>query len=100
MAINAIGETNRQGKEIITITGTFPVNGILVASPVPYDTIDAVNVTVNQATAPTTSTFTWNFTGGVLSVYAWKATAAGDTTLIASDAEETASITIIGRRRR
>lgn len=99
MALNAVGEAERTGKELLTLTAAFPANGILVV-PTPFANIDSVSAMINLVTAPVTSNFSWLFTGGVLSIRGWKVTAAGDTTLIASDATETVSVTVIGRRRR
>ncbi len=94
----AVGEAARQGKEVLCKTAALAANGTLVVAT-PFATIDSVNINVKKATAPTTSVCTWNFTGGVLTVYGWKATNSSTTTLIASDAQETVSVTVIGRRR-
>jgi hypothetical protein len=43
----------------------------------------------SSAPALSTSTLTWTASGGTLSIYPWKPTGAGDTTLVASDGTQT-----------
>jgi len=62
------------------------------------DTIVGVTVSMLNASAPAlgTSVITYAFTGNVLSIYAWKPTGAGDTTLVASTGTETVSYVVMG----
>jgi hypothetical protein len=100
MALNAVAEIRRQGKGLMCFEGAFAANGLL-AIPTGLATIDSVAVTIKKAaaTAPETVATTWAFAGGTVTIKGWKVTAVDDNTLIASDAEETASVTIYGRRR-
>jgi predicted RecA/RadA family phage recombinase len=61
-------------------------------------TIDSVQLTLKKNSAPGvgTSSLTYDVSGGTVNVYAWKVTATGDTTLIASTGTETFSYTIRG----
>lgn len=101
MAINAVGEYNREGKEILT--GTVDLDG---ANPTPvttgFTTIDHVHVALTGSTAPgvSTTTFSWEADGNVVNIYAWKPTGSGNATMVASDGTETVSYVIVGRRRR
>lgn len=98
MALSAVGERVRQGKEIETyelaVTATVVV-------PTKFATIDNVQVTQKRSTAPgvATSVYTWNYSAGVLTVYAWKVTSSADNTLIAGTVSSTVSVTVVGRRR-
>ncbi len=100
MAVNSVGEYNREGKEILT--GTVDLDG---TNPTPVDTgfstIDHVHVALTGDTAPgvSTTTFSWEADGNTVNIYAWKPTGSGNTTLVASDGTETVSYVIIGRRR-
>lgn len=74
------------------------------SNPTPVTTglssIIASGVELEGASAPalSTSVLTHTRSGGTLSVYAWKPTGAGDTTLIASTGTETFSWWAIGRK--
>lgn len=94
----AVGEVERKGKEVVTASGDFDSAGEATIST-PFANIDAVIVTVNKATAPTTQQVTYSVSGSTVTLHAWKATAAGNTALTASDAGESYSVMIIGRRR-
>lgn len=98
MAINAVGEYDRQGKEVVT--GSVALDG---TNPTPvatgFATIDDVQVSIKGTSAPTTTVVTWDASGSTVNLYGWKVTGTADTTLIASDGTETVSYTIIGRRR-
>lgn len=54
-------------------------------------TITGAVITLKKATAPgvTVSSFSYDASGGTLSIYAWKPTSAADPTLIASTATDT-----------
>lgn len=101
MAINAVGEYNREGKEILT--GTVALDG---SNPTPvttgFATIDHVDIQLTGSSAPgvSTTTFSWEAVGNVVNIYAWKPTGSGNATLIASDGTETVSYCIYGRRRK
>lgn len=64
----------------------------------PFSTVTGVKLTLEGSTAPglNTSTLTYAVSGGVVSVYAWKPTGAGDPTLEASTGTETFSYQITG----
>lgn len=97
MAINAMGEVEREGKEVLTGSADLAADGTLAVST-PFARIDSVSAIVVGSSAPTTVAFSYAFSGGTVTIHGWKATASGDTTQIASDAEETIAYTIIGRR--
>lgn len=95
----AVAENERQGKELKCGIGALAaVTGIL-AITTEFDTIDSVVATVQKATAPTTSALTYSVSGSTVTIHGWMATAADDTALIASTAEESVSYIIMGRRR-
>lgn len=95
----AMAETDRQGKEIKIVSGALDASGQLEIDT-PFANVDHVNATITgQATAPTTSVLSYDVSGNTVTVYGWMVTAAGDTTLIASDGEEDITVEIIGRRR-
>ena len=98
MSLNSLAETVRQGKEVEVFELAVTAS---VAVPTVYATVDGVQITQKIATAPGlgASTYTWNFTGGVLTIYAWKPTDATDPTLIAATVETTVTVMVIGRRR-
>lgn len=96
---NALAEAVRQGKEILAEEAALDASGELVIST-PFATIDSVTALVKKATAPTTIALTSSVDGNDVTVHGWKATASGDVTLIASDAEETVYVVVVGRRRR
>lgn len=64
----------------------------------PFRTIVSVTLTQKNASAPalSTSTLTYNTSGGTLNIYAWKPTGAGDTTLVASTGTETVGYVVVG----
>lgn len=95
----AVAETDRQGKEIKTVSGALAANGQLEIDT-PYAEIDHVSATVKQATTPATTVFTYEVVGNTVTVYGWMVTATGDSTLIASTGEEDVTVEITGRRRR
>lgn len=96
----ALAEHDREGKEVLC--GEMDLDG---SNPTPittgFATIDAVEVQLKGSSAPGTGTslLTYDVSGNVVNVYAWKPTGSGDTTLVASTGTETFSYTIIGRRR-
>lgn len=96
----ALAEYEREGKEVVT--GAVDLDG---SNPTPvstnFATIDAVVLTLNTSSAPGTSTslLTYEVSGSTVNIYAWKITATGDATLVASDGTETVSYLIVGRRR-
>ncbi len=94
----AVAEAVREGKEVLVEEGTLDTSGELAIST-PFANIDSVVATVKKATAPTTIALSYGVSGNDVTVYGWKATAANDVTLIASDANETVSVVVIGRRR-
>lgn len=94
----ALAEAVREGKEIQVEEAELDSSG-QASIATNFATIDAVVATVKKATAPTTIALTWGVSGNDVTVYGWKATASNDVTLIASDANETVSVMIIGRRR-
>lgn len=98
MSLNAMAEAVRQGKAVLCGNGTFLAGGTL-AVLTEFATVDSVVATINKATAPTTRAITFDVSGATVTLRGWKATAAGDTTLIASDATEDVYYTIIGRLR-
>ena len=61
-------------------------------------TITSVTLTIANASAPGvgTSILTYAVSGGTLSIYAWKVTASGNATLVASTGTETVSYTVVG----
>lgn len=94
----ALAEHDRQGKELMIHEAALPADGSLEIDT-DFAVIDGVYATVKQATAPTTTVLTYAVSGNTVTVYGWAATASGDTTLVASDGEETINVQIIGRRR-
>lgn len=97
MALFGLGEVVRNGKKLVVVKGTLDGAGLLVVNT-PFSVIEAASATVEKATAPTTSAITYDISGNTVTIRGWKATAAGDTTLIASDAGEDVSVMIFGRR--
>lgn len=99
MAVNALAEAVRQGKEVLTAEVAIATASAVVSHP--FKTIDNVQITRRTSAAPglTSSVFTWDFSAGVLTVYAWRPTGATDPTLIAGNAASTVSVTVTGRRR-
>ena len=63
-----------------------------------FKTITAVFLTLKGTAAPGvgTSLLTYNVTGGLVDVYAWKVTSTSVTTLIASTGTETFSAIVVG----
>lgn len=98
MSLNALGEAVRQGKEALCGSGALSAAGVLAVTT-PFAQIDAVVATVNSSTAPETVSLSYSISGNVVSIRGWKVTAVDDATLIASDAEESVSYIILGRRR-
>ncbi len=100
MAVNSVGEIEREGKEIMT--GTVDLDG---TNPTPvttkFATISHVHVALTGDTAPgvSTTTFSWEADGNVVNIYAWKPTGSGNATMVASDGTETVSYVIFGIRR-
>lgn len=94
----ALAEADRQGKEVFVKEVAVTAS---VAVTTPFATIDGVQITQKRATAPglNSSVYTWDYTGGVLTIYAWKPTSATDPTLIAGTVASTVTVTVIGRRR-
>jgi len=95
---NAVAETVRNGKELMVEEVTLDTSGEAVITT-PYATIDAVTATLKKGTAPTTATLSFSVSGNEVTIHGWMPTAADDTALIASTANETVSVVIIGRRR-
>lgn len=99
---NAIAETFRTGKEKIVQSLAIAAASATITTP--YKSVDGVIVTNNIGVSPGIAgsiIFTWTFAAatGVVTVFAWKATAAGDGTLIAGTVACTVSVEITGRRR-
>jgi len=61
-------------------------------------TIDHAQVSFNASAAPglDPALVTCTFSGGTLSIYAWKVTGAGDTTLVASTSTDTVNWFAVG----
>jgi len=61
-------------------------------------TIVSVDLQLEGSSAPGvgTSNVTYTKSGGTVSIYAWKVTASGNATLVASTGTETVSYTVIG----
>lgn len=99
MAINALAEAERTGKEVLTREVAIATASAVVTHP--FRVIDNVQITRKTSSAPalTSSVFTWQVVGNVLTVYAWRPTSATDPTLIAGNAASTVSVTVTGRRR-
>lgn len=99
MTINAVGEAERQGKELVT--GETAVTAS-VEIDTPFATIDSVSITLKTGSAPGSgsSVFTYDVSGNTVTIYAWKVTSSADNTLIAGTSEVTVGYTIIGRRRK
>jgi hypothetical protein len=93
-------ETKASGKLRI-VTGTVALDG---SNPTSVDlsgklhTIVAASLSLAGSSAPGvgTSVLTYAASDAVLSIYAWKVTGAGDTTLVASTGTETVSYAVIG----
>ena len=95
----ALAEADREGKEVMVASGSLNASGQLEIDT-PFATIDHVGATVaEQSTAPTTAVITYDVDGSAVTLYAWAATATADTALVASDGEESVTVTVIGRRR-
>jgi len=83
------------------VAGEVALDG---ANPTPVDvagklsTVVSVHVSLKNGSAPGvgTSVLTYDIDGTTVNVYAWKVTASGDATLIASTGTETISYQIIG----
>jgi hypothetical protein len=60
--------------------------------------ITGASITLKDSAAPGAepATFSYTSSGGTLSIYAWKPTAAGDTALIASTATDTVGYVVTG----
>lgn len=88
----ALAETVREGKEIYTVRQALDGSGELEIRT-PYASIDAAVATVEGATAPDAVVLACEIDGGLVTVRGYD----GDG--VASAAEETVSVIIIGRRR-
>lgn len=99
MAINALAEAVRQGKEVFTAELSISTASGTVTTP--FRIIDGVFVTRKSSTSPGTgsSVFTWEVSGSVVTVYAWRPTSTTDTTLVAGNSASTVSVIVVGRRR-
>lgn len=98
MAINAVGEYERQGKEVFCTTGDFDETGELVVTT-GFAHIDGISWCLIDDSAPTPLQVTAEIDDNEVVFRAWEATAADNTALVASDAEATISVVIYGRRR-
>lgn len=98
MALNALAEAVRQGKELQCGEATLTAS---VAVETKFATIDAVVVTGKRSTAPgdETSWYTYDVSGNVVTIYGWKTTSGADPTLVAATDSTTVGYIIIGRRR-
>lgn len=91
---------NKKITEVHVVAGEVALDGsnpteVVIAS---MDTITGVSLALAGSSAPGvgTSVLTYSTSGGTLSVYAWKVTAAGNATLIASSGTENFGYTIVG----
>jgi len=77
-------------------TGTLGSGTATITSKL--STVTHVGCTLDVAGAPalTTSQFSWTASGGTITVYGWKPTGSGDTTLIAATDADTFSWYAIG----
>lgn len=93
----ALGELIRRDE--VVVRGEVALDA---SNPTPVATglksISAVYVVLKGTAAPGvgTSILTYNTTGGLLDIYAWKVTSTSVTTLIASTGTETVSYIVIG----
>jgi hypothetical protein len=97
MAINAVGELVREGKEIVCGSGDFDASGELEVAT-GFAHIDAVAWSIESDSAPATTFVTHSVDGGEVTFHAWEPTAADNSALTASNAEMTVSYVIVGRR--
>lgn len=97
MAVNALAEAVRQGKEVLC--GEVAVTDD-VAVTTEFATIDAVVITQKIGTAPGdgSSNFSYDVTANVVTIFAWKTTSGSDPTLVAGTVEVDVGYIIIGRR--
>jgi len=95
----AVQEAERTGKELLVSSGALDSSGELLITT-DFANIDAVVATVEKTTAPTTLVLTSEVDGSDVTIHGWKATAADDTAMIASDAGETVNVIVLGRRRK
>lgn len=101
MAVNALGESVRQGKEVVAQSLAIAAASATITTP--FQTIDSVAISLNVGTAPAITDsviFTWTFSNGTLTIFAWKFTSNANPTLVAGTAACTVSVTAVGRRRR
>lgn len=84
---------------VVTKGGTVALDG---SNPTDISTgltsVTGFSAVIQKSTSPGvgTSVLTHTISGGTVSVYAWKVTGAGDTTLVASTGTETISWTATG----
>ena len=95
----AVGEAVRENKELqcgeIAVTAS-----VTVATQ--FASVKAVSITQKIGTGPALGASTYTYTvsaAGVVTIFAWKPTGAGDTTLIAATVETDVGYIILGTRR-
>lgn len=96
---SGIGEVERNGKEVVV--GSVELTDDEDIST-PFAQIDHVSITQVTDTAPgvTTTTYTYDVTGSVVTIYAWKPTSTSNPSLVAATDASVVSYEIIGRRAR
>lgn len=68
----------------------------VIAFTTPFKSVVCASPRLDITTAPTTSELTYHASAGVVTIYGWKASAAGTTTLVATDGTETVSCVVVG----
>lgn len=76
--------------------GSGALSSGVVAFATPFKTVVAALPQIDQTTAPTTSEMTYHASAGTVTVYGWKASAAGTTTLVATTGTENVSCVVVG----
>lgn len=97
---NAIAETFRTGKEKIVQSLAIAAASATITTP--YKSVDGVLISLNVGVAPAITDsifFTWTFSAGTVTIFAWKFTSNANPTYIAGAAACTVSVEITGRRR-
>ena len=100
MSVNALAEAVRTGKEVIAQSLAIATASATIATG--WKSIDSVAISLNIGTAPAitdSDTFTWTFSAGTLTIFAWKRTSNANPTLVAGTVACTVSVTAVGRRR-
>lgn len=94
----AVAEAVRRGSELLSGETTLTAS---VAITTPFSSVDGVSIVQKIGVAPglNAAVYTYTFSAGTLTIFAWQPTSVTNPTLVAATTSSNVSYIVMGRRR-